>query len=109
MGAKDCILMYADGEIRPVLQAAPPPDREATRALVERLHPGHDVVPLGDRDLMEAYPDDGRVHAACFPGLTIVCTNDVARDHPSWLGWRFRAEADGRAMYLHAMHSVVDW
>lgn len=26
----------------------------ATRALVERLRPGHDLVPLGDRDLTYA-------------------------------------------------------
>lgn len=49
------------------------------------------------------------MYAACYPGLSVVCTGDVALDRPSELDERFRAEARGRTLYLHAMHSVVDW
>lgn len=47
--------------------------------------------------------------AAPAPGLTIVCTGEVALDRPSQLHPRFLAEARGRTTYLHAMHSGVDW
>jgi len=109
MGNKNWLLMYAEGEIRPVLRAAPPPDRDATAALVARLHPGHDLTPLPDGSLFRANPPGSHVYAGCFPGLTIVCTGEVALDRPSQLDARFRAEAAGRTTYLHAMHSVVDW
>ena len=49
------------------------------------------------------------MYAGCFPGLTILCTSEVALDRPSQLDPRFHAEARGRTTYLHAMHSVVDW
>ena len=34
MGAKDWMLLYAEGEVRPILRSAPALDREATGALV---------------------------------------------------------------------------
>lgn len=110
MGAKDWMLMYADSDIRPVLQSGPSIDREATRRLVERLYPGRPVTEIADGTLlMQANPPDRHLYAACFPGLTVVCVGDVALDRPSELAADFRAEARGRTLYLHAMHSVVDW
>ncbi|GAA0898408.1 hypothetical protein GCM10009557_73680 [Virgisporangium ochraceum] len=110
MGAKDWMLVYAGGEVRPILRAVPTLDRDATRALVARLYPDASIVDLGDGDLGgNANPTGGEVYAGCFPGLTIVCTPDAGLDHPSTLDRRFRAEARGRTLYLHAMHSVVDW
>lgn len=109
MGAKDWMVVYAEGEVRPVLQAAPALDPEVTLALVQRLHPGQVVTPLGDRSLAQGNPPDGEVHAGCFPGLTIVCTGEVALDEPSRVHPRFLAEGRGRTTFLHAMHSVVDW
>jgi hypothetical protein len=110
MGAKDWMLLYSDGDIRPVLQAAPAADRDATQALVARLYPAHWIASVPDGTLLEqANPPDGHVYAGCFPGLTIVCTGDAALDRPSQLPQRFLDEAGGRTVYLHAMHSVVDW
>ena len=109
MGAKDWMVVYAEGEVRPVLQAGPALDREATLALVQRLHPGQAVTALGDCSLAQGNPPDGVVHAGCFPGLAVVCTGEVALDEPSRLHPRFLAEGHGRTTYLHAMHSVVDW
>ena len=86
MGAKDWMMFYADGDIRPILQAAPPVNRTATRALVERLHPQRRLLETEDGCLDVANPPDGQIYAGCFPGLTIVCTSAVALDRPSELG-----------------------
>jgi len=110
MGAKDWLLVYADGEIRPVLQSAPVLNRQATRTLVRRLYPGHQLRDLADGTLLDqANPDDDRIYAGCFAGLTVVCTSEAALDRPSQLDLRFRREAGGLRLHLHAMHSVVDW
>ncbi len=109
MGAKDWIVMFAEGQVRPVLAAVPALDREATVDLVRRLYPGRELTPLDDRTLEDGNPPHGLVYAGCFPGLTVVCTADVALERPSELNERFRAEGRGRTTYLHAMHSVVDW
>ncbi|WP_101831065.1 DUF6928 family protein [Frankia canadensis] len=112
MGAKDSMLFYADGgDVRQILRSAPAIDRDATQALVERLHPGRRVVEIGDGTLLDhAYPPEGYLYAACFPGLTVICTQDLTvDDRPSRLGGTFRAEARGRTLYLHTMLSTVDW
>ncbi|NIK56640.1 DUF6928 family protein [Kribbella shirazensis] len=110
MGAKTWMLMYADGDIASVLRSHPQPDRDASRAVLERLHPEARLSPLEDGNLAEdANPRDGKVYAGVYPGLTVVTTEDVALDYPSRLPQRFVDEAQGRTLYLHAMHSVVDW
>jgi hypothetical protein len=110
VGAKDWMIVYADGDVRPVLQKAPPPDRAEARAVVERLYPGHDITETADGNLDEnANPPGGEVYVGCFEGLTVVCTGDVALDALSAVDERFLAEGRGRTTYVHAMHSVVDW
>jgi hypothetical protein len=104
------MVLYAESAVRPVLQSAPELDRDATRALVARLYPGRRLTETADGTLFEdANPPDNHVYAGCFRGLTVVCTADVALDRPSELDRRFRTEIRGRTLYLHAMHSVVDW
>lgn len=106
MGAKDWMLLYAEGEIRPILQAAPAADRDATQALVIRLYPAHRITQIEDGTLFgQANPPYHYVYAGCFPGLTVVCTADAAPDRPSQLHRRFLDQAAGRTVYLHAMHS----
>lgn len=110
MGAKDWMVVYAENAVRPILQAAPAIDRAATEALIARLYPAHHISQIRDGNLSDhANPPDGHVYAGCFPGLTVVCTGDAALDRPSQLSRRFLDEAAGRTVYLHAMHSVVDW
>lgn len=110
VGAKDWMLVYAEGEIRPVLQAAPAGDREAAQALVARLYPAHRIDQIHDGTLLEqANPPENHVYAGCFPGLSVVCTGDAALGRPSQLHQRFLDVAAGRTVYLHAMHSAVDW
>jgi hypothetical protein len=104
------MVFYADGDVRSVLQKAPPPDRAEARAVIERLYPGHRITDIDDGNLSDdPNPPDGEVYVGCFAGLTVVCTGDVALDKPSTVPPRFLAEARGRKTYVHAMHSVVDW
>ncbi len=110
MGAKDWMLLYADGEIEPILRSVPAIDRDATQALVRRLYPAHRLAEIADGTLLEqANPPNGQIYAGCFPGLATVCTSDAALDRPSQLHRRFLDEAAGQTVYLHAMHSVVNW
>jgi hypothetical protein len=109
MGAKDWMLVYGAGDVGAVLRSTPDLDRAATRDLVERLYPGARITPTEDGSLAGANPEGGVVLAGCFPGVTIVCTEDAALDRPSLLARRFLEEARGRTLYLHAVHSAVDW
>jgi hypothetical protein len=110
MGAKDWFICYADDDVSKLLATRPEFDRAVTEALVRRLFPSHSVMPEEDGTLAEnANPDDHMVYAAVWPGATILCTTAAASDRPSQMDARFVAEGRGRTLYLHAMHSVVDW
>ncbi|HUQ60552.1 DUF6928 family protein [Lentzea sp.] len=109
MGAKDWMLFYASDDVSTILRSSPKIDREATAALVGRLYPSHDIRPIADGSLDHGNPPEGEVYAAVLPGLSIVCTWDAANDAPTDLPQRFVREAAGRTLYLHAMHSVVDF
>src|SRR5258707_10165975 len=77
VGAKDWMVVYAAGDVREALKARPTLDRDATRALVARLHPRHQITELEDGSLLEhANPPDGHVYAACLPGVTLLCTGE---------------------------------
>ncbi|MDQ1653201.1 MAG: hypothetical protein QOI35_2401 [Cryptosporangiaceae bacterium] len=104
MRAKDWMLVYAGSVVRPVLQAGPAHGLEATH----RLCPGHRLTAIADGTLAwHADPSDHGVYAGCVSGLTVACTGDAGLDRPSPLDRRFHADARGRTLHLHAMHSVV--
>ena len=108
MGAKTSMLVYSTGHPKQRLQSYPALDREATAALVRRLYPSARLQELEDGDL-SSYPHYGVIMAGCFPGLAILADRELALDRPSRLPARFiDAFLDG-VLYLHAMHSVVDW
>lgn len=109
MGAKDWMLFYASDDVSKVLRAAPKIDREATAAFVERLYPSHDIRPIEDGNLHYGNPPEGKVYAGVLEGLSIICTWDAAGDSYAALPEHFVTEAAGRTLYLHAMHSVVDF
>src|SRR5262249_2865888 len=54
-------------------------------------------------------PRDDVIHIGVFPGVSVVAAKEFAGDYPSRLPKRLLAAAAGRRMYLHAMHSFVDW
>jgi hypothetical protein len=109
MGAKDWMVFYAERDVPSVLRERPMLDGEATERLVERLFPGHTVTALDDVSLLDGNPPDDEVYAAVWPGAMVVCSGELGIDRPSSLDRRFIEVGAGRTIYLHAMHSVVDW
>jgi len=109
MGAKTWMLVYADGPVAARLRAHPPLDRPASEALARRLFPKAPLTPLEDGDLSFTNPPDHEVLVGVFPGVTILAAAEFGLDSPSTLPSRFVEESRGRTLYLHAMHSVVDW
>jgi hypothetical protein len=109
MGATDWMIFYADRDIPSVLRDRPSLDRGATDALVRALYPNHEVTATADGSLEQANARDGQVLAAVWPGVAIVSADELGIDFPSRLDRRFLEVGRGRTIYLHAMHSVVDW
>jgi hypothetical protein len=109
MGAKTWMIAYVDGDASAVLKSNPHLDREASLALAGRLFPGENLEALPDGDLCFTCPGDDELLVGCFPGLSIVAAKEFLIDYPSKLAPAFLKEADGRKVYFHAMHSVVDW
>ncbi|MFF4341312.1 DUF6928 family protein [Kitasatospora sp. NPDC001540] len=112
MGAKIAVLAYADDAIANLLQGASKGEIDGAAALVARVRPGHRI----DADNEEAweladalYPPEGTICALSAPGLDLVCDQEVMLDRPSELPQHLVAASQGRRLYLHAMHSVVDW
>ena len=103
------MLAYVDGRAPDILKSNPPLDRAATAAMAAKLFPDEKLEPLGDGNLSDTSPPNNQVHAACFPGLTVIAAKEFAIDYPSRLPSRFLNAAGGQTVYLHAMHSVVDW
>lgn len=109
MGAKTWMLAYVDGNASEILKSNPQLDRVATSALASKLFPSEKLEPLDDGDLSVTCPPGNEVYIACFPGLSIIAAKEFGGDYPSKLSSHFLDAATGGTVYLHAMHSVVDW
>jgi hypothetical protein len=109
VGAKTWMLVGAAGSVHGALAAKPPLNHEATMALANRLFPDEKLIPHGAGDLSCTCPPDDEVHIGSFAGLSIVAAKEFAIDCPSRLDSRFSKEMSAPMLYLHAMHSVVDW
>lgn len=112
MGAKTAVLAYADVAVPDVLRAVPGGDLDRAVALMARVRPGHRVTTDGEEPwaLADAlYPPEGTACALSVPGLDLVCDREWMIDRPSQLPEHLLAAGRGRRLYLHAMHSVVDW
>jgi hypothetical protein len=109
MGAKTWMLVYADGNARNLLAAKPRFDRDATLRLATELFPKDGLEPIEDVSLYYTCPPDDEITIGCFPGLSIVAAAEFGIDYPSQLPPRFLIPAGARTVYLHAMHSVVDF
>lgn len=109
MGAKTCLIAYASTDVANVLRSRPSLDRGATRALVERVFPASRIVPKPDTTLAEAYPHGGEILAGCFPHVSLISAKEFAPDRPSQLKPEYLRGMPAGYVYLHAMHSVVDW
>lgn len=109
MGAKTWMLVYADGNARELLATRPTLNRDATARLAAQLFPKDRLEPLDDGDLLYTCPPDDELHIGCFPGLSIIAAKEFGIDYPSRLDRHFLQEAGSGNIYLHAMHSVVEW
>ena len=109
MGAKTWMLVYAAGNARATLANSPQLDRDATFRLATELFPKDRLEPIDDGSLLYTSPPDDEMSIGSFPGLSVVAAKEFGIDYPSTLPSRFLTRARDRTVYLHAMHSVVDW
>lgn len=109
MGAKTCMLVYADDDARAALANRPKLDREATQALARRLFPKDRLAPMADGTLAWTHPPKREICVGVFPGVAVVAAREIGIDRPSRLPAHFVNGGPGRRVTLHAMHSVVDW
>ena len=107
MGAKTWMLVYANENAVAALRGGHPLDRDATLQLAKSLFPKDKLALTGDGDLSYTCPPDDELHAGCFPNVSVLAAKEFGIDYPSKLPVSF---IRGRGtVYLHAMHSVVDW
>ena len=109
MGAKTWMLIYSNGIPSEILKSRPVLDRDATVALAKKLFPSEKLEPLDDGNLSYTCPPDNELVVGCFPGLSVIAAKEFGIDYPSKLPATFIESALGHSVYLHAMHSVVDW
>lgn len=108
MGAKTWMLVQTSGNAREILSSSPKLDRKATLDLARRLFPKERLEPIAaDGSLAYTCPPDDELHIGCFGNLSILAARELGLDHPSQLDSRFLQGSP--TVYLHAMHSVVDW
>lgn len=109
MGAKTWMLVYANGNVAQALRDDPRLDRDATLQLTSSLFPKEKFELFGDGDLSYTCPPDDEVHIGCFQGVSILAAKEFRIEYPSKLPVPFISPGHSRTIYLHAMHSVVDW
>ena len=109
MGAKTWMLVYASKDVPETLKSRPTIDRDASAALARKLFPTHPLKPLEDGTIASVCPPGDEIMVACFPGVSVVSAVEFGIDYPSKLPKEFLEPAARETVYLHAMHSVVDW
>lgn len=109
MGAKTWMLVYAKADIAEALKRSPQLDRDATLQLATSLFPKDKLEAIGEGDLSYTCPPDDELHIGCFPGFSVLAAKEFGIDYPSKLPAPFISAGGSGAIYLHAMHSVVDW
>lgn len=109
MGERAGILAFGD-DIPARLRSRPVADIDRTTELVEMIHPGFVVEPIGGNTLLYAtYPPDDVVFASSSADLDIVCDRRLTFDNPSTLPEHLQRIGSGRRIATLGMHSVVDW
>jgi hypothetical protein len=103
------MLAYVEGDAAAVLKTHPRLDRDASHVVAKELFPSEKLEEIEDGDLSYTCPQRKEIYVGCFPGVSIVAADEFGVDYPSRLDQRFLRFARGEKVYLHAMHSVVDW
>jgi len=103
------MLVYAKEKAAEALRRGPQLDPDATLQFATSLFPKDKLEPIGQGNLLYTCPPNDELHIGCFPGVSILAAKEFAIDHPSKLPARFISAGGSGPIYLHAMHSVVDW
>jgi hypothetical protein len=109
MGAKTWMLAYVKDNASRSLRSNPMLDRNASAALASTLFPTEKLEPVDDGRLAYTNPPDDKFVVGCFPGIDIIAAKEFGIDYPSRLEKQFLQPGADRIVYLHAMHSAVDW
>lgn len=109
MGAKTWMLVYANGDARAALEKQPSLDVDASLRLAASLFPGERLTQIGAGDLGYTCPPNEEIHIGHLGDVAIVAAAEFGIDYPSRLAKRFLEGTPFTDVYLHAMHSVVDW
>ncbi len=109
MGAKAWFIAYFDEDPKELLKGEPALNRVSSRALAQQLLPETTLLDGEDGTIDFLNPDRGEVLAGDFGGLRIIAHEELGGDYPSKADPRWLDPKLGSTVYLHAMHSVVDW
>lgn len=103
------MLVACDGDPKQILKANPRLDRTASLALAQAMFPDESLTEAGDGKLCYTNPPDDEIFVGVFPGVSIIAAGEFDIDFPSQLPERFLRTLRFRKVYLHAMHSAIDW
>jgi len=109
VGAKTWMLVYSTGRVAGAFRSSSQLDRDRTLRLGKSLFPRDQLELIGEGDLSYTCPPDDEIHIGCFPTVSIVAAKEFGIDYPSRLPASFISYGGNGTIYLHAMHSVVDW
>jgi len=110
VGAKTWMLVYADSNPAEHLRAASNLDEVKSLALAKLLLDKDQLALISNRsNLTYTCPSDDEVVVASFPNVAVIAASEFGIDYPSRLPAHFLENAPHRDVYLHAMHSAVDW
>jgi len=104
------MLVYSNGSVAEILRAKPKLDRKKSAAFAQQLFPTAELEMIDDGNLAyNCCPRGKDIYVGCFPELRIVAAKEIGVDYPSKLPISLLNPNYGEIVYLHAMHSVVDW
>lgn len=103
------MLVYCEGNPVEILKSNPVLDQAATREFAQQLFPSEKITFSREGDLSYTMPDDDELIVGCFPGLKIIAAAEFGIDYPSRLDAWFVEACPGHDVYMHVMHSAVDF
>ena len=109
MVAKAWFVAYYNGDPKEILRQGPQLDRTASLALAKRLLPGIEWPEGGEGSLDVLNPDEGEVFVGDYGDLRIVAHSELSADRLSEIDPRWHDTTLGSTVYVHAMHSFVDF
>ena len=109
MGAKTTMLVVSSTDPKSALAGYPALDRTGSIRLLSEYFPGQSFEALADGDLWDTYPSEDEIFIGHFGTVTVIAAPDFGGDFPSQLNSHFLRVAGSQNVWLHTMHSVVDF